>query len=219
MNFLTITFLTFSLALLPAPREGHVQKIIDGDTIVVVTDGIGDMVRLIGIDTPELKHPEKPVERFAQEAADYATRMLLGKEVRSEFDQANNHVRHRDRYGRLLAYVYLGDQLFNAKIICDGYAHAYTKYPFSKMDLFRDCERGARARSKGLWGPTGQPSRAPPPLRLKPKATQQEEIVYITKTGKKYHKAGCGSLSKSMIKISRSEAEARGYGPCKRCWS
>ncbi len=79
--------------------------------------------------------------------------MVQGNKVRLEFDQANAHIGHKDRYKRTLAYVFLGDGTFlNAEIIKQGYGHAYTRFPFKYLDEFRRFEREARGQHRGLWG-------------------------------------------------------------------
>jgi micrococcal nuclease len=121
-----------------------VKRVIDGDTLLLIN---GERVRLIGVDTPETKHPQKPVEYFGREAYLFTKEMVDGKEARFEFDRQK-----RDRYGRLLAYVYLLDGTFlNAEIIKQGYGFAYTKFPFKYMEEFRRYEREAREKRKGLW--------------------------------------------------------------------
>ncbi|MCX8117318.1 MAG: thermonuclease family protein [Desulfobacterota bacterium] len=121
-----------------------VVRVIDGDTILIST---GETVRLIGVDTPETKHPQKAVERFGKEAYHFTKKMVEGKEVRLEFDQ-----RKRDKYGRLLAYVYLMDGTFvNAEIIRQGYGFAYKKHPYKYLEEFRRLEREAREQKRGLW--------------------------------------------------------------------
>jgi micrococcal nuclease len=122
----------------------RVKKVIDGDTLLLTNS---EKVRLIGVDTPETKHPQRPIERFGKEACLFTRRMAEGKEVRLEFDWQK-----RDKYGRLLAYVYLTDGTFlNAEIIKQGYGFAYTKYPFKLLDEFRKYEREARENQRGLW--------------------------------------------------------------------
>ena len=117
---------------------------INGDTIVL--DG-NEKVRLIGVDTPETKHPSKPVEYFGKEASAFTARMVEGKKVRLEYDW-----QRQDKYGRTLAYVYLEDGTsLNAEIVKQGYGHAYTKYPFKYLDEFRQYEREARENNRGLW--------------------------------------------------------------------
>lgn len=121
-----------------------VTRAVDGDTIVLADK---DRVRLIGVDTPELHHPRKPVQYYAEEAYRFTRRIVEGKKVRLEYDW-----QRRDRYGRLLAYVYLPDGTFlNAELIRQGYGHAYTKFPFKYLDEFRRLEREARETGKGLW--------------------------------------------------------------------
>jgi len=123
-------------------------RVIDGDTIIVEIDGKQERVRLIGVDTPETVHPSKPVEYFGKEASEFTKRMVEGKKVRLEFDWQK-----RDKYGRLLAYVYLPDGTFlNAEIIKQGYGFAYTRFPFKYLEEFRQYEREARENSRGLWG-------------------------------------------------------------------
>ena len=78
--------------------------------------------------------------------------MVEGRRVRLEFDQGNTASGHKDRYGRTLAYVFLEDgALLNAEIIKQGYGHAYTQFPFSRMEEFRRLEREAREQRRGLW--------------------------------------------------------------------
>jgi endonuclease YncB( thermonuclease family) len=133
----------------PAVPQAHivkVQRVIDGDTLELNN---GADVRLIGVDTPETKHPKKPVERFGKEATAFTTRLVEGQEVRLAYDQ-----QRKDKYGRTLAYVYLPDGTFlNAEIIRQGYGFAYTRFPFRYLEEFKKLEREAREAKRGLWGP------------------------------------------------------------------
>lgn len=134
-----------------------VSKAIDGDTIEIST---GEHVRLIGIDTPESRHNNKLVRDFrrshkdidsilsmGKEAADFTRRLVEGKKVRLEFD-----IEKYDKYGRLLAYVYLEDGTFvNARIVEEGYAQSLTIPPNVKYArMFLKKEREARQMNKGL---------------------------------------------------------------------
>ncbi len=90
---------------------------------------------------------------FGREATAFTRKMVQGKRVRLEFDQANAHIGHKDRYKRILAYVFLEDGTFlNAEIVKRGYGHAYTRFPFKYLDEFRRYEREAREQRRGLWG-------------------------------------------------------------------
>jgi len=124
-------------------------EVVDGDTLKVELGGTIERVRLIGVDTPETVHPQKPVEYFGKEASEFTRRLTEGQLVRLERDPSNAD---RDRYGRLLRYVYLEDgRLLNAEIIAEGYGFAYVKFPFERMEEFRELEREAREKGRGLW--------------------------------------------------------------------
>ena len=192
--------------------EWHqVLRVIDGDTILIST---GENVRYTGIDTPETVDPRKPVEYFGKEAAEYNRKLVEKKKVRLELD-----VQERDKYGRLLAYVYLEDATFvNTELVKHGYARVATYPPNVKyQDLFLTLEREARENNRGLWN-EGQHS-PPDESEATPEehVNKDSDIVYITKTGDKYHRAGCRYLSKSRIPISRKDAIARGSKPCSVC--
>lgn len=119
-------------------------RVIDGDTIGIDN---GEKVRLIGVDTPETKHPKKLVQYFGKEASEFTKRLCEGKPVRLEYDWQK-----KDKYNRILAYVYLEDGTFiNAEIIKQGYGHVYVKYPFKYIEEFRQYEREAREGEFGLW--------------------------------------------------------------------
>jgi endonuclease YncB( thermonuclease family) len=138
-----------ALSHVAAPGSYRVTKAVDGDTIDVDMDGKTETVRFIGIDTPETHDPRKPVQCFGEAAAAYTKSHVTGISVRLEADPTNSD---RDKYKRLLRYVYLPDgTLLNAKLIHDGYAFAYTIFPFTKLDDFRALERDAREANRGLW--------------------------------------------------------------------
>lgn len=118
-------------------------RVIDGDTIVVEKVG---KVRLLGVNTPEMKDRRRGVQRFGMESAMFTEQNLLGKQVRLEYD-----VIRVDKFGRTLAYVYVDDTLFNAELIKQGYALVYAKHPYKYLDEFRKLEKDARKNSRGLW--------------------------------------------------------------------
>jgi micrococcal nuclease len=132
-----------------------VTRVVDGDTVEVRiterSDGpgagradIGETysVRLIGIDTPESVKPGSPVECFGKEASAAATALLV------------KDVEETDSYERLLRYVYLGEEMANARLVLNGYASAYTYPPNVRhSDLFVALQREARTTDAGLWAP------------------------------------------------------------------
>ncbi len=151
------------------PGGATVTKITDGDTIHVRIDGAAKdtTVRLIGIDTPETKRPNTPVECFGTEASAHMRELLpVGTRVRLEPD-----VEPTDRYGRTLAYVFRADDdLFvNRAQVEDGYAAPY-RYPpnVAHADELSEAGRRARERGAGLWGACDGPhttASRPPPTR------------------------------------------------------
>ncbi len=127
-----------------------VVHVNDGDTIIVQLPSGEETVRLLGVDTPEVKDPRKPVQCFGPEASLHTKQIMAGQSVRLEADPTDSD---RDKYGRLLRYVYLPDgTLYNAELIQDGYGFAYTVFPLTKLDQFRQLEHQAQAAYKGLWG-------------------------------------------------------------------
>jgi micrococcal nuclease len=127
-----------------------VVSVEDGDTIVVDMAGKEERVRFIGVDTPEVKDPRKPVQCFGKAASNFTRQIIGANSVRLEADPENTN---RDRYNRLLRYVYLQDNtLVNAKIIEEGYGFAYTSFPFTKKEEFKALENQARKDNRGLWG-------------------------------------------------------------------
>jgi micrococcal nuclease len=136
------------------PLEGVVVRVVDGDTIYVQLADRVEKIRYIGVNTPEIHHPIKGEEPGGREAAAMNRRLVGGRPVRLELD-----VRSRDRYGRLLAYVWLGDTMVNAELVRRGYAQVMTVPPNVRyQDLFVKLQREARDAGRGLWReiqPTG----------------------------------------------------------------
>jgi len=128
----------------------QVVKVVDGDTINVNIDGKTETLRFIGINTPETVDPRKPVECFGREASNRAKELLSNKKVRLENDPTQGE---RDKYQRLLRYVWLEDgTFFNKKMIADGFAHEYTYgTPYKYQEEFDEAELEARTAKRGLW--------------------------------------------------------------------
>lgn len=130
--------------VLPSKGPFQVTHVIDGDTIILEN---GETVRLIGVDAPESNHPEIPVQRFQKESAEFLQRMVEGFKCTLEYEPQEI----RDQYGRLLAYIHVGDLFVNAEMIRRGYAYAYTRFSFRYQDEFVKLEREAREKQYGLW--------------------------------------------------------------------
>ena len=131
------------------PKEAVVRRVIDGDTVEL---GDGRLVRYLGIDTPEMRRREgsrwvSAPEPFAQAATEANQRLVEGRTVQLEYD-----VRTHDRYGRLLAYVYVDGQMVNATLLAEGYAQLLTIPPDVKyLERFRPLAERARQQRRGLW--------------------------------------------------------------------
>jgi micrococcal nuclease len=153
------------------PKEGRVTEVVDGDTLRVAAGGATYTLRLIGVDTPEAhpsdkltrdvrrtKQDEKVIVALGRRASEFTRRLCDGKPCRLEYDPANTAAGHRDKYDRVLAFVFVpgeGGQevLVNAEIIRQGYGRAFTSYAFDdrRKEEFRRLEHDARAKKRGLW--------------------------------------------------------------------
>jgi micrococcal nuclease len=128
--------------------DARVLRVVDGDTIQVELGGHAEKVRYIGMDTPEIHHPVKGEQPGGREAAAVNRRLVEGKTVRIELD-----VQQRDRYGRLLAYVYVSGVMVNEELLRLGYAQVMTVPPnVAHQRRFLELERQAREAGRGLWG-------------------------------------------------------------------
>ncbi|UCB53226.1 MAG: thermonuclease family protein [Candidatus Zixiibacteriota bacterium] len=190
---LAVVFLV--LVFHPAFRGIRVMEVTDGDTIVLKD---GEEVRYIGIDTPERDDP------FFREATQANKEMLKGGRIRLEYDRDR-----RDRYGRLLAYVWVDTLLLNAELIKKGLASVYLFSPNLKYrDRFIAVQREARQKEKGIWS-----------------IPVEAEAYYVAsrRSGRfVFHRPECGSAKKikreNLMRFeTRDEALDSGYSPCRNC--
>jgi micrococcal nuclease len=190
-----------------------VKHIIDGDTIVVEYEGRTEKIRLIGINTPEIHHPTKGIEPYGYEAKRFVEGLLKpGDSVKLEFD-----IQLRDKYGRLLAYVYLPDGRFlNALLVENGYAQVMTIPPNVKyQELFLKLQREARENNLGLWAGKKLITQTP--------AMESSECNFISsKVGSVFHKPDCewAKKIKSWNKqcfSTNEDAIRAGKRPCRVC--
>lgn len=205
----------------------RVAEVIDGDTIRLTT---GETVRYIGIDTPEISHPQRGVECFGREAKRKNEELVLNQFVRLEKDVSGT-----DRYGRLLRYVYAGKETFfanptdntksvknvsssvfvNETLVRNGYARAATFPPDVKyQSLFLEAEREARENKRGLWGSTdcinslnspNSSTRVFPTVPSPTGACKIKGNISYTTGEKIYHTPGCPYYQ--TTKINESEGE------------
>jgi len=187
-----VPLLILGLVALNKSIQGDVARVIDGDTFVLKN---GQHVRLIGINAPELHHPVLGEQPFGKEAKEHLEKLIKGKKVRLEFD-----VQTHDKYGRLLAYVYVDKIFVNAKMVEDGYAQVMTVPPNVKyQELFLKLQREAMEKGRGLW--------------------EERYIVDISKGI--YHLPNCPLLKKIPDKdkkeMGAGEIIKQNYKPCDVC--
>jgi micrococcal nuclease len=133
--------------------KAKVSKNVNGDTIRIMLDGKEEIIRMIGVDTPETVKASTPVEFFGKEASNFTKTMLpVGSEVYVSYDWDP-----RDQYNRLLAYVWYSQDgqwiLHNLSLVSNGYGNAFTSFSFDEdyMGIFIEAERMARKQGRGLW--------------------------------------------------------------------
>jgi micrococcal nuclease len=185
------------------PRQAKVTRVIDGDTAVLAG---GARVRFLGIDAPEMERDGRPADPLAQESKNFVAGLIQGKPVRLEYDRERY-----DRYGRLLAYLFLPDgAMVNAAVVRRGLARVYTQAPNLRyQDDLNAVQREAMAAGRGLW--------------QKPLAQQKSELYYLgNKNSLRLHRPDC-PLAARMKPANRvrfnslQEAYSQGYSPCRHC--
>lgn len=208
-----------------------VTNVIDGDTIKVNINGTVETLRLIGIDTPEVVDPRKPVQCFGVESSNKAKELLSGKSVRLEADSTQGE---RDVYGRLLRYVFLSNGTnFNKLMIEQGYAFEYTyNLPYKYQTEFKKAEIYARENKLGLWADDTCAGAATPVstdsgtnTNIDANAPTGCVIKGNISTEKIYHLPGCDNYDKTVIDESKGErwfcteeeAVAAGWRKAKNC--
>ncbi len=141
---------------LTVPIDPHmlypVAEVVDGDTLKIHIAGHDITTRLLGVNTPEVIDPRKPVECFGTEASEESKKLLTGKNV---FVAINKNYERTDKFGRLLAYVWVDTLFVNNYLIREGYGREYTfnvKNPYQYQKIFKEDELTARKSGKGLWG-------------------------------------------------------------------
>lgn len=188
----------------PTPTDPNISfakvtVVIDGDTIEI--EG-GARVRLIGIDTPETVDPNRPIGCYGKEASSFTKSQLEGKQIKLEKD-----ISETDKYGRLLRYAWLGDNLFNELLVKEGYSQISTYPPDVKyQEKFLTAQTEARNQNKGLWSNACQtpftPVSTAKPVIQNPKPTSDGSCKY-----------SCSGPDKDCSDFS-THAEAQSFFNC-----
>ncbi|HSX18226.1 MAG TPA: thermonuclease family protein [Candidatus Saccharimonadales bacterium] len=132
------------------PGFYSINHFVDGDTIAVNMNGAVETVRMIGVDTPETHKPNTPVQCYGPQAADYTKSLINSNKVRLQADPLDTN---RDRYGRLLRYVYLPNgTMVETSLIYNGYGFAYTQFPFGKSAEFKRMSKQPKQEARD-YGP------------------------------------------------------------------
>lgn len=212
------------LAAAPAHAEtlrGHCVSVHDGDTMTVLAGDRKEKIRLLGIDAPEIGQPP-----WGFTSRDFVRGLALDKDVRVETD-----VQARDKYGRLLGYVYVGSTFVNLEAVKAGQAVLLTYAPNVRfVELFTGAQTEARARGLGLWNPKAPLTQTPYQFRHpdaaaspRPAGSTAPTTVAEAATGKvrfnrrskKFHPPGCGHTCPSCVELDVAEAQGRGGVQCK----
>jgi len=207
-----------------------VTKVVDGDTIDVLVGTTTERIRLIGINTPEVVDPRKPVECFGREASAKAHELLENQKVYLEMDETQDN---RDKYGRLLRYVFRADGLFyNLEIIKQGYAYEYTYFiPYKYQAEFKAAQTYARENKFGLWADNACAANknfntsTSTSNSLSPNSNCNIKGNINSKGEKIYHLPACEYYSKTVINLeqgerwfcSEDEAQAAGWRKAQNC--
>ena len=212
-----LLLLLATLTAQAATFTGKVVGVSDGDTITVLAAGNKQFkIRLLAIDTPE----------SGQAFGDKAKQALSNK-VFGQFVQV--HWTEQDQYKRVLGNITIGQRWINYEMVAEGWGWHYKQYDKDKR--FAAAEVKAKAARRGLWGGQnpvapwewrrqkkgGNKPAAKPKPPTKPLPAARPGVVYIAKTGEKYHTAGCQHLKKSRIAIALVKAR-RSHTPCSKCF-
>lgn len=232
------TILLINILSLPSLAKEYNATILsnhDGDTITVSINGKKEKVRLLGVDTAEMGQGT-----WGKKAKDFTQGLTKGKTAKLETD-----IQERDKYGRLLAYVYVNNIFVNLELIKQGYAQLLTYSPNVKyVDSFTKAQSQARQNSLGIWGTDGL-KQSPYEYRhggkkntkvqsvknnvVTPKVTSNKNsvkvssksntvLVHVNHKSGIYHFAGCRyyDCKNCDIELTEQQAINQGYRHCKK---
>lgn len=207
-----ILFILLTISLIAQTLTGKVLYVSDGDTLTMEVNGQKEKIRFFGIDAPEKTQPG------GLESKEFVLNKLKNNVIEVK-------VTDTDRYNRKIGKIYYDDGVYlNKEIVKSGHAWWYERYARNEKDL-RDAEEYAKSNKLGLWAKPS--SIAPWDWRKGIRATSKDQVndyesntdddrVYVTKTGEKYHNKGCRYLKSIRASYTIEEAEDRGYEACSR---
>ena len=197
--------LCFNLSLSETLR-GNVLYVSDGDTLTMEVDGKKEKIRFYGIDAPESS------QEYGLESKTFVKDRVDNKRIEVEITDT-------DRYGRKIGKIYYNGEYLNEEVVESGYAWWYEQYAKRDSDL-KDAEKYARREKLGLW--KSSETIAPWDYRRGRRngsiqsSKNIDDVVYVTKSGEKYHRQGCRYLRSIGGSFPLKEAEAKGYEACSR---
>ncbi|MFN8525158.1 MAG: thermonuclease family protein [Chloroflexota bacterium] len=216
---LTLALLT-STAYAQDRTPAHVVSVTDGDTVVVSLSDRDEKVRLIGIDAPESVDPNRPKMCWADEASARAKELLGDRDVELELDKGE-----RDRFGRLLAYVWIDGENSSLTLAREGHAVQLTIAPNTRyVDQIAAAVAEARDAGRGLWGacPQATPAVAPKPSSGPTSSSGQcppEAPIKGNRDSHIYHSPGQRDYERTKAEecfVTGADAEAAGYRAAQR---
>lgn len=201
-----------------------VRRVVDGDTLIVLFDGRERICRLVGVDTPETVHPDRPPEPGGAEASAFLRRMLEGEHVWAAVPPGEERY---DRYGRQLVVLFRAPDglCVNLEIVRLGYGRVVDSADLPLREHFLAYEARARALGRGIWSETSGAGGGGSPGASNGgtagtvdswSGAGVDPQVYVTGSGTRYHRAECRHLTTSRRAIPLSQARAR-YQPCAVC--
>ncbi len=203
--------------ILDGHRYFEVLRVIDGDTVLLALGTRTMEVRLLGVDTPEVKDPRKPVQFWGAEASAYTKKALEGAKIRLEFDPENR----MDVYGRLLAYVHVLDGEeeidFCKRMIVDGFARVFERdwCDFNRLEEFLVDQKAARRKGIGVWDEEAED--AWHQARIDAEEALERDAKFVTTRGSEvYHVRDCSRAPAEknwIFLLDEAAAEAEGLRP------
>lgn len=152
LQFLVHPDISFEKSNSNPQQSTKLIRVVDGDTLVVSINGEQEKIRIIGLDTPESVKSNHPIECFAKEATEHITELLSSNSTLSIVSDPSQDT--RDKYGRMLAHIFVGEVNIAQQMIVDGYAYEYTyRTPYIYQSEYRNAQLEAKEYERGLWSP------------------------------------------------------------------